>query len=138
MDRWSHHRTSRAAQRSSTSKLVALCALVVVAVGVVWYANANSASADAGTSNRYEDLASQWKARGDAYQAAREQDHWAARDDHAHRILHDVNWHLERLRKAEARHEEPEIRGAVADLGSDLREWNSMVAQDRAPPAGAR
>jgi hypothetical protein len=130
MDRWSHHRKSSAAGSNSTSKVIALLVFVVVAVVVVWIANSGTTTADAGTATRYEDLAAQWKARGDAYQAAREQN-WSARDDQAHRILHDVNWHLERLRKGEASHEEPEIRGALQDLGSDLREWNTNVA----PPA---
>ena len=134
MDRWSHHRNSRAARRGSASKGIALLVFVVVAVIVIWIANAGGSTADAGTANRYEDMAAQWKARGDAYQAAREQG-WSARDDHAHRILHDVNWHLERLRKGEASREEPEIRGALADLNSDLREWNSLVAL---PTTGAR
>jgi len=133
MDRWSHHRKSSAAGSSSTSKGVALIVLVVVVAVVVWFVNANGADADAGAASRYEDLAAQWKARGDSYQAARGQA-WSARDDHAHRILHDVGWHLERLRKAEASREEPEIRGALQDLGSDLREWNSNVAQ----PSAAR
>src|SRR5262245_50356191 len=134
-DRWSH-RHSRAARRGSASKGIALLVFVVVAVIAIWIAN-NSSSADAGTANRYEDMAAQWKARGDAYQAAREQK-WSERDDHAHRILHDVNWHLERLRKGEASREEPEIRGALADLNSDLREWNSLVVQDRSTSRAAR
>jgi hypothetical protein len=133
-DHWSHR---RAAQHSSTAKLIALLALGAVGAGVVWFANTGSTTADAGSSNRYEDLAAQWKARDEAYQAARQKD-WNERDDHAHRILYDVRCHLERLRKAEASHERTEISGALADLGSDLREWSSLVMQDRSSQAAGR